>query len=381
MHKQIVIIGAGPSGLLLARMLSNRGIDCLILENRNEAFFKKISRGGFLEDKIVKVLLKEKASQNLQAKGIPLKQFDFRINGESLLLSLEEKGPEKQAVIYDQSNLVLDLIESLKAEEVPIIFEAKGQRYEGLESDKVRIVYTLDGQLHDITCDYVVGCDGFRGISRRSIPRAQRTETKEELDFAWMEWIVEGEPESKAPILALHKEGFAMQSINANKQTRYYFQIERGIEKDDLPPPQTIWEELEKRLGLKTSRGKMLNIKLDYMRFFHSDLMQHGRLFIAGDAAHQVPRWGSKGLNMALADAINLAEAFNGWYNLKEKLFLDSYSNSCVAENLIKQQYTLYLNQIFHKNKKREFEAQVKEVKDLLTEENKKQKLLEFLIG
>ncbi len=381
MHKQIVIIGAGPSGLLLARMLSNRGMDCLILENRNEAFLSKLNRGGFLEGKIVSTLLKEKASQRLAAKGIPLTQINFQINGEHIPLSLKANSSKKQAVIYDQKNLVFDLIESLKVDDIPIIFEAKGQRYEGLESDKVKIVYTLDGQLHDITCDYVVGCDGFRGISRRSIPRAQRTEAKEELDFAWLEWIVEGEPESKVPIIAFQKDGFAMQTINVNNQTRYYFQIERGTEVDDLPPQEEIWDELEKRLGVKTSRGEMFNKKLDYMRFFFSNLMQHGRLFIAGDAAHQVPRLGSKGINMALADAINLAEAFDAFYNLNEKIFLDSYSSLCLGENLIKLEYTVYLNQIFHKSKTHAFEAQVKEIKDLLTQENKKQKLIEFLVG
>jgi len=228
MHKQVVIIGAGPSGLLLARMLSNRGIDCLILENRNESFLSKLNRGGFLEDTIVKVLLEENATKHLMTKGIGINKINFHVNGEKFLIPLNKNS--KQTIIYDQRNLVADLLENLKEDNVPIIFEAKAQRYEGLEKDKVRIVYTLDGQLQDMTGDYVVGCDGYRGISRRSIPRAQRKEVKKELDLAWLEWIVEEKSESNNPIIALHNDGFAMQTINVNNQTRYYFQIERGTE-------------------------------------------------------------------------------------------------------------------------------------------------------
>jgi len=109
--------------------------------------------------------------------------------------------------------------------------------------------------------------------------------------------------------------------------------------------------------------------------------MQHGRLFIAGDAAHQVPRLGSKGINLALADVINLAKAFNSFYNLNEKLFLDTYSNISVAENLIKLKYSIYINQLFHKSEEHTFEEQIKEIKKLLTEENKKQALIDYLIG
>lgn len=380
MHKKIVIIGAGPAGLLLARMLFNRGVECIILENRNEAFLRKLNRGGFLENKIVKTLVEEKASKNILEKGIPLNQINFHVNELKHTLSLANET-NSRAYIYDQRNIVFDLIDGLKADNIPIIFEAKGQRYEGVESDKVKIIYTLDGQIYDMTCDYVVGCDGFRGISRRSIPRDLRKEQKEELSYAWLEWIIEGTPQIADPIIAFHEDGFAMQTINANGQTRYYLQIKRGMEKDDLPAEKIIWETIEKRLNVKVLKGEMLNVKLDYMRSFFTDLMQYKRLFIAGDAAHQVPRLGSKGVNMAFKDAVKLAEAFCQSYKNDDASLLENYTQDCLDSNLKTIEYANFLNQLFHENEVTDTDNQVKAIHHLLTNENKKQALIKFFVG
>jgi len=312
-HHKVVIIGAGPAGLLLARMLANHNIDCVILENRNESFLRKNNRGGFLEHDIIQLLQKELTNNQIQEIGRVIKEIHFQLIGKKITLPLG-KASQKQAIIYDQKNIVADLLESLKADKVPIIWEAKGQRYEGLTEDEVKIIYTLNGHIHSMTGDYVVGCDGFRGISRRSIPNKLRQEIKEELPYAWLEWLVEKTPSEDAPIIAFHSNGFAMQMPNANSQTRFYMQVKRGTEMDDLPSMEEIWADMETRLEVTLNRGSMENLKLDYMRFFRTDKMQHGRLFIAGDAAHQVPRFGSKGLNMAFADAARLAKGFIAFY-------------------------------------------------------------------
>ncbi len=379
-HHQVVIIGAGPAGLLLARMLANQNIDCVILENRNESFLRKNNRGGLLEHEIIQLLQKEIPTNQILEKSKVINQIRFQIDGEKIVLPLDQSA-EKQAIIYDQKNIVADLLESLKADRMPIIWEAKGQRYEGLTEDKVKIIYTLNGQIHSMTGDYVVGCDGFRGISRRSIPNKLRQEIKEELPYAWLEWLVEKTPSEAAPIIAFHPNGFAMQMPNANGQTRFYMQVKRGTEMDDLPSMEEIWDDMENRLAIAINRGSMENLKLDYMRFFRTDKLQYGRLFIAGDAAHQVPRFGSKGMNMAFGDAAKLAKGFIEFYKNNNPVLIENYSQNCIQANSPKMEKTRRFNQLFHKEESRDYKEKVQEIHQLLTKKLSKNELIQYLIG
>lgn len=380
MHHKVAIIGAGPSGLLLARLLQNRGIDCIILENRNEPYLRQLNRGGILEHEVVQLLLKEKASNQILEKGILLSQLDFNIQGEKIQLPLDfEKN--RKPFIYNQQKIVADLLDGLKANELPIIFEAKGQRYEGLDDDVVKIIYTLNGQIHSMTCDYVVGCDGYRGISRRTIPKSQRQEVSEELPYAWLEWQSSNSSEVKSLIISFGENGFAMQVPDTNDKTRFYLQVKRGTEKDDLPIEELIWEDFENRIGSSIERTKMENKKLDYMRLYHSQAMQYGRLFIAGDAAHMVPRLGSKGLNLAFKDAAKLADGFFHFYKNVDESYLENYTQRCLKDNLKTIEFTNHLNYLFHKNEKTSFEIQVDKIQQLLTNENQKLELIQYLVG
>lgn len=376
-HHQVVIIGAGPAGLLLARLLVNQNIDCVILENRNEAFLRKNNRGGFLEQEVAQLLQRENSNCSIQEKGKVINQIHFHYDDKIINLPIIEKSP----IIYDQKNVVADLLDSLKADAIPIIFEAKGQRYEGLTDDKIKIVYTLNGQLYSMTANYVAGCDGFRGISRRSIPKKLRQEIQQELPYAWLEWTVDKAPVSEAPIIAFHKNGFAMQTPSTNRQTRFYLQVKRGTEMDDLPSANEIWTDVETRLGTPVNRGELLERKLDYMRFYSTLAMQYGRLFIAGDAAHQVPRFGSKGINLALRDADKLAKGFIELYKNNTATFLDNYSSRCVEENSPIMRSAKKFNQVFHKEEAVKYTKKVKQIHQVLTDKSSKNELIQYLTG
>ena len=380
-HHQVVIIGAGPSGLLLARQLSNRGVNCMILENRNERFLRRNNRGGFLEHNVVELLEKEKASHQIKTKGVPLSKIHFHIQHKQIPLSLIDIEIDKNAFIYDQQNIVADLLEGLKADDIPILFEAKAQRYEGLTEEQVKIIYTFDGQLQEMTCDYVIGCDGFRGISRRTIPSMLRQEIKEELPYAWLEWIVADRSNTDIPIIAFHQNGFAMQMPTVNGKTRFYLQLKRGLEMDDLPSEDILWEDVENRLGEVVNRGKMDNKKLDYMRLYFTKSLQHGRLFIVGDAAHIVPRFGSKGINLAFSDATKLSTALANYYTKEDSILLDNYSQDCLQDNEQTIQYTNYLNHLFHKKESDTFDAQISKIYQLLNDDKKQLALIQYLVG
>jgi len=380
MKTQVAIIGAGPAGLLLGHLLQQAGINTVILENRNESFLRVNWRGGMIEPAIAQYLITEGAGANLNKDGIKIEGIRFHFNGQKEKILFKDKQP----VIYNQDAIIRDLIELRKASQQSIIFEGKAQRYEGLDTSNPRIHYTLDAALHTLDCEFIIGCDGFRGISRRVIPASSRKEVKAELPYAWLDWLVDAPAIIKEPIYARHPNGFALHIPTSDGKTRLHLQIERGTEKDDLPIEQALWQELEIRLNTKLNQGVVLQQKLDYMRSFHTNNWQYGRLFIAGDAAHIVERTEAKGLNMAFADAIYLAESLVRFYNNKQQNQLDNYTERCLNRIVKVKEFTNWFTQLFHPlpdQTKAAKEQQLKEINSLFNNDRSKAKLVEQFIG
>ena len=344
MQTQVAIIGAGPAGLLLGHLLQRAGINTVILENRNEKYLQANWRGGMIEPAIAQTLIDYGVGRQLQKEGIKVAGIQFHYNGQKQRITFGDTPP----IIYNQHDLTRDLINLRKKSEQPIIFEGKGQRYEGLDTPNPRIHYTLDAALYQLDCEFVIGCDGFRGISRRVILASTRKEVQEELPYAWLDWLVDAPAKIKEPIYGYHSDGFALQLPTSDGKTRLHLQIERGTETDDLPSEAELWQQLETRLDTKLNRGKVIQQKLDYMRHFHTQNWQYGRLFIAGDAAHVVERTGSKGLNMALADAIYLAEALGDFYKKGDKFGLDNYTNHALTRTLEIKAFTNWFTKLMH---------------------------------
>ena len=380
MQTQVAIIGAGPAGLLLGHLLQQAGIDTVILENRNENFLQANWRGGMIEPAIAQILIDNGVGEQLQKEGIQVAGIHFHYNGQKQRVVLGEQHP----IIYNQHDIIGDLINVRKKSQQPIIFEGKGQRYEGLDTSNPKIHYTLDAALYQLDCEFVIGCDGFRGISRRVIPASTRKETQEELPYAWLDWLVDAPAIIKEPIYAYHSNGFALQMPTSDGKTQLHLQIKRGTEKDDLPSETELWQQLEIRLNTELNRGKIIQQKLDYMRHFHTQNWQHGRLFIAGDAAHVVERTGSKGLNMAFADAIYLAEALIAFYKNRDRTGLDNYTSRALIRTLEVKKFTAWFTKLMHVNleeSKVEKEPQFREINNLFKNKIAIENLVKNLIG
>ncbi len=380
MQTQVAIIGAGPAGLLLGHLLQQAGIDTIILENRNEKYLRANWRSGMIEPAIAQFLIDNGVGEQLQKKGIKVGEIHFHYNGQKKSIAFGDKNP----IIYNQHDLIGDLIDIRKKSQQPIIFEGKGQRYEGLDTPNPRIHYTLDAALYQLDCEFVIGCDGFRGISRRVIPVNTRKEIKEELPYAWLDWLVDASATIKEPIYAYHPNGFALQMPTSDGKTRLHLQIKRGTEKDDLPSESALWQQLETRLDTKLNRGKVIQQKLDYMRHFHTENWRHGRLFIAGDAAHVVERTGSKGLNMALADAIYLAEALITFYKKEDKFGLNNYTHRALTRTLEVKKFTAWFTKLMHVNLEESFvekELQFQELSNLFEDKAAVENLVQNLMG
>ena len=384
MKTQVAIIGAGPAGLLIGHLLGQQGIETVILENRNERFLRANWRGGLLEPAIAQFLMANGVGERLQKEGLEVSGIRFHINGKKQRLDLSKSTSTKRPVIYNQHDLVGDLIDLRKANKQPIIFEGKGQRYEGLATPSPRIHYTLNAALFTLDCEFVIGCDGFRGISRRVIPTASRKEIKEELPYAWLDWLVDIPPTVNEPIYACHPNGFALQMPTSDGKTRLHLQIERGTEVDDLPTESALWQQLETRLNIPLNKGEIIQQKLDYMRHFYTHNWQQDRLFLAGDAAHVVERTGSKGLNMAFADAIYLAEALIDFYKKADSSGLDNYTNRALTRTLKVKGLTAWFTKLIHLlpaqtqvEKEQQFRALSRQLNNQVAES----KLLQHFIG
>ncbi|MCB0647779.1 MAG: FAD-dependent monooxygenase [Saprospiraceae bacterium] len=343
----VAIIGAGPSGLLLARMLLNRGISCLLFENRNEKYLRRLRRGGYLSDAVLSMVKNEMKSPRLDA-------FVLRVDSMDVVSEEGKKSyPTSEistfyANILDQHILANALLDDVQSDDCPILFEAKAQRYEGLEADEIKIVFSQHGKLSHVYCSYVVGSDGYNGISRRCIPPESRNEYLEELPLAWLEWTTE--EACKGSLIHKGSDHFAMCTATSEGGSRYYLQVKRGWEIDDLPEENELWEMVESRLRTSFQHLPMLDKRLDYMRVFYTHAMQFGRLYIAGDAAHQVPRFGSASLNLGLMDVERLARAFETYYKFGSKEELDEYS--ALSTQFNKETILDYaqLNAHFHSN-------------------------------
>ena len=308
MRTQVGIVGAGPAGLVLAHLLHLRGIESVVLESRSREYVESRIRAGVLEQGTVDLLTETGVGDRLRREGLVHEGIELQFEGERHRIHFTELTGGRSITVYGQQEVVKDLIAARLETGRPLLFEAEAL---AVDADSAVVRYRHDGAEHTLECDVVAGCDGFHGVCREAIPDGVLRETSREYPFGWLGILAEAAPSNEELIYAYHERGFALHSMRSPQLTRLYLQC-RPDEPLEEWPDERIWEELRARLGLPgwtLNEGPIVEKGVTGMRSFVVEPMQHGRLYLAGDAAHIVPPTGAKGLNLAVADVRVLADA------------------------------------------------------------------------
>jgi p-hydroxybenzoate 3-monooxygenase len=348
---QVGIVGAGPAGLMLSHLLHLNGISSIVLEARSRAYCEERVRAGVLEHTSVEMLRDAGVGERLSREGLRHGGIDLGLNGDRHHISfLELTG--KCVTVYGQQEVVKDLIARRVADGGDLRFECGDVTLHGIDWPRPSIRVEKDGNLDEIECDYIAGCDGFHGISRSSFPTGALNTYERSYPFAWLGILAEAAPSREELLYMHHERGFALYSMRSPRITRLYLQCEPDEDIHNWSDDR-IWSELRIRLacsdGWLPAEGRILQKGITGMRSFVVEPLQYGRLFLAGDAAHIVPPTGAKGMNLAFADVFYLSEALDAHYKRSEDDGLRDYSRRCLDRIWKAQRFSWWMTSLLHR--------------------------------
>jgi p-hydroxybenzoate 3-monooxygenase len=351
MKTQVCIIGGGPSGLMLSQLLHLKGIETVVLERQTRDYVLSRIRAGVLENGFAKLMREAQCGERMDREGEIHDGFFLAHAGKLNRVDLHKYSGGNSVMVYGQTELTRDLYEARDRMNGIVIHSAENVQPHDVKSDKPFVTYSVDGHERRVDCDFIIGADGFHGVSRKSIPSDVIKEYEKVYPFGWLGVLSRTKPVSPELIYAKHPRGFALCSLRSQVLSRYYIQVPLTDSVDDWSD-EAFWEELKRRLPAEVSEqlitGPTIEKSIAPLRSFVAEPMRYGNLFLAGDAAHIVPPTGARGLNTAGSDIYYLYHGFVDHYLKGDSKGLDNYSEKALSRVWKAQRFSWWLTTLLH---------------------------------
>lgn len=351
MRTQVAIIGAGPAGMFLAHLLRRDGIDAVVIERRDRAYVEGRVRAGVLEQVTVDLMHRLGLTKRLVREGLVHGGTNLSLDGRLFRIDMAALTGGSTVTVYGQQEVMRDLFDAAEANDLSIVWNAVNVTLDSLDGDQPTVSWQADGAYQTLACDFVVGCDGYHGISRAAIPTDVLKTFERVYPFGWLGILADVPPADHELIYANHERGFALASMRSATRSRYYIQC--GVDENVADwSDDRFWDELCLRLGpetaAKVTRGPSFEKAIAPLRSFVSEPMRWGRLFLAGDAAHIVPPTGAKGMNLAVSDVTMLGEAFAEHYGERSDAGINGYSARALARVWKAERFSWWFTSVTH---------------------------------
>jgi p-hydroxybenzoate 3-monooxygenase len=350
MRTQVAIIGAGPAGLLLGQLLQKNGIHNIVLERQTGEHVLGRIRAGVIEQVAVDLMDEAGVGARMHRKGLVHDGTQICVDGVRHRIDFKALTG-KTVMVYGQTEITKDLMDGRAAAGAPTVYEAQDVVLHDIFGDAPRVTYRADGKAQEIACDFIAGCDGFHGISRKSVPADALTSYERVYPFGWLGLLSDTPPVSEELIYVRHNQGFALCSMRSPTRSRYYIQCSLA-EDIEAWPDDRFWGELKMRLDPQARErivtGPSIEKSIAPLRSFVAEPMRVGRLFLAGDASHIVPPTGAKGLNLAASDVRYLSQALLEHYTEKSAAGLDHYSTRALARVWKAERFSWWMTMLLH---------------------------------
>ena len=351
MRTQVAIVGAGPSGLLLGQLLHKAGIDAVIIERQSADYVLSRIRAGVLEQVTMDLLDEAGVGQRMHREGLVHGGFELLFKGARHRIDMQALTGGRQVMVYGQTEVTRDLMDARAAAGLSTVYGASEVSVHDFDGERPRVRYVSQGQQHELSCDFIAGCDGFHGVCRASVPAGAITEFEKVYPFGWLGVLADVPPVSHELIYANTERGFALCSMRSATRSRYYVQCPVS---DSLSgwSDDAFWAELRLRLDPQARdqlvTGPSIEKSIAPLRSFVAEPMRFGRMFLAGDAAHIVPPTGAKGLNLAASDVKYLSAALIQHYHERSAAGIDSYSERCLRRVWRAERFSWWFTSLMH---------------------------------